>query len=313
MCIPVFRPKTFVGPERLGIWSILYDWAHSGSGFPLIGRGDNKYQLLDVEDLCDAIYLCATLDKTVVNDTFNIGAKDFTTMREDYQAVLDAKKELSYSGAVDVFVYAESEINAFLLSLFRRKLVLIPAGAVSQRWVATDNEVKWLIARFIGALKSKHHRINFLRVLIDSSEKLLFLNLLFYPYERATQYSGDQIGLAVTRDLSAALRMTTKFFDGKDVVDRVNLRGLLTQADEIHGSFFALLARLFSPFPHLADRYLNLLDFARSRYPAGFDEYLSHYDETTRSEILAILPNIHAPSEVPPSSAAPSRMAGAAD
>src|SRR5437763_7021612 len=209
-----------------------------------------------------------------------------TNFPEIYQAVLDAKKELSYSGAVDVFVYAESEINAFLLSLFRRKLVLIPAGAVSQRWVATDNEVKWLIARFIGALKSKHHRINFLRVLIDISEKLLFLNLLFYPYERATQYSGDQIGLAVTRDLSAALRMTTKFFDGKDVVDRVNLRGLLTQADEIHGSFFALLARLFSPFPHLADRYLNLLDFARSRYPAGFDEYLSHYDETTRSEIL---------------------------
>ena len=41
--------------ERLGIWSILYDWAHSGSGFPLIGQGNNKYQLMDVEDLCDAI------------------------------------------------------------------------------------------------------------------------------------------------------------------------------------------------------------------------------------------------------------------
>src|SRR4051812_21042588 len=31
MCVPVLRPKTFVGPERLGIWSILYDWAYSGS------------------------------------------------------------------------------------------------------------------------------------------------------------------------------------------------------------------------------------------------------------------------------------------
>ena len=30
-----------------------------------------------------------TLDKAQVNDVFNIGAKEFRTMREDYQAVLD--------------------------------------------------------------------------------------------------------------------------------------------------------------------------------------------------------------------------------
>jgi nucleoside-diphosphate-sugar epimerase len=89
MCVPVLRPKTFVGPERLGIWSILYDWAHSGSGFPLIGKGSNKYQLLDVEDLCDSIYSSMTGDSRAVNTTFNIGAKSFGTMREDFQAVLD--------------------------------------------------------------------------------------------------------------------------------------------------------------------------------------------------------------------------------
>ena len=232
---------------------------------------------------------------------------------EIYQALLDAKQELSYPGAVDVFVYPEGEVNAFLLSLFRRKFVLIPAGAVSERWVAADNEVKWLISRFIGALRSKHHRINILRVLIDCTEKLFVLNLLFYPYERATQYSGDQIGLAVTRDLSAAVRMMTKFFVGKDVVDRVNIRGLVAQADEIHSSFFALLARLLSPFPHLADRYLNLLAFARSRFPTAFNEYLSHYDDVTRSEILAMLPNVHMPSGTPSPSLVPPRMAGAAD
>jgi nucleoside-diphosphate-sugar epimerase len=42
-----------------------------------------------VEDLCDAIYLCATLGDDKVDDVFNIGAKEFLTMREDYQAVLD--------------------------------------------------------------------------------------------------------------------------------------------------------------------------------------------------------------------------------
>ncbi len=89
MCVPILRPKSFIGPERLGVFALFYDWAKDGKGFPMIGNGQNRYQLLDVEDLCDAIYLAATLDKAVVNDTFNIGAGDFTTMKEDYQAVLD--------------------------------------------------------------------------------------------------------------------------------------------------------------------------------------------------------------------------------
>jgi len=89
LCVPIIRPKSFVGPERLGVFALFYDWACTGHGFPMIGNGRNRYQLLDVEDLCGAIWLTLTLDKAAVNDTFNIGAKEFTTMREDYQAVLD--------------------------------------------------------------------------------------------------------------------------------------------------------------------------------------------------------------------------------
>ena len=89
LCVPIIRPKSFVGPERLGVFALFYDWAYTGHGFPMIGSGRNRYQLLDVEDLCEAIWLTLTLDSAKVNDTFNIGAKVFTTMREDYQAVLD--------------------------------------------------------------------------------------------------------------------------------------------------------------------------------------------------------------------------------
>jgi nucleoside-diphosphate-sugar epimerase len=89
LVVPIIRPKSFIGPERLGVFAMLYDWAHTGHGFPMIGSGKNRYQLLDVEDLCQAIYLCMTLPEDRVNDTFNIGAKRFTTMKQDYQAVLD--------------------------------------------------------------------------------------------------------------------------------------------------------------------------------------------------------------------------------
>jgi len=89
MIVPIIRPKSFVGPERLGVFALFYDWALDKRNFPMIGSGKNRYQLLDVEDLCEAIYLCMTLPAEQANDTFNVGAKEFTTMKKDYQAVLD--------------------------------------------------------------------------------------------------------------------------------------------------------------------------------------------------------------------------------
>ncbi len=89
LCVPILRPKSFVGPERLGVFAIFYEWAAEGRHFPMIGNGRNRYQLLDVEDLCEAIFLCLTLESNQVNDVFNIGAAEFGAMRDDYQAVLD--------------------------------------------------------------------------------------------------------------------------------------------------------------------------------------------------------------------------------
>lgn len=89
MCLPVLRPKSFVGPERLGAFELLYDFAHDGHSFPVLGSGDNTYQLLDVDDLSQAVLLCATGNAATVNDTFNVGAARFGSLRESFQAVLD--------------------------------------------------------------------------------------------------------------------------------------------------------------------------------------------------------------------------------
>src|SRR3989344_1321108 len=108
MCVPIIRPKSFIGPERLGVFALFNDWAKAGRGFPTIGSGQNRYQLLDVEDLCDAIYACLVGDEKLVHDTFNIGAKEFATMKEDYQAVLDeagfGKKIVGFPAAPMIWI-----------------------------------------------------------------------------------------------------------------------------------------------------------------------------------------------------------------
>ena len=83
LCVPIIRPKTFIGVGRLGVFQILYDWIENGKRIPIIGKGENRYQLLEVEDLVDSIELMLFKDAKLVNDNFNVGAKDFKTVYED--------------------------------------------------------------------------------------------------------------------------------------------------------------------------------------------------------------------------------------
>jgi nucleoside-diphosphate-sugar epimerase len=83
----IIRPKTFVGPERLGVFEILFDWIREGRRIYVLGDGDNLYQLLAVEDLVDAVVRAAT-SPVAANETFNVGATEFGTVREDLDALI---------------------------------------------------------------------------------------------------------------------------------------------------------------------------------------------------------------------------------
>lgn len=87
--VTVIRPKTFIGTHRLGVFEILFDWIKDGKKIPMVGSGNNTYQLLDVDDLTDAIYLCATGKDKKLNDTFNIGAGSYGKVKDDLGALFD--------------------------------------------------------------------------------------------------------------------------------------------------------------------------------------------------------------------------------
>jgi nucleoside-diphosphate-sugar epimerase len=84
----IVRPKTFIGPERLGVFEILFDWIREGRRIYTLGKGRNRYQLLAVKDLVDAIVRAATAPGAA-DDAFNVGAKEFGTVRSDLQALID--------------------------------------------------------------------------------------------------------------------------------------------------------------------------------------------------------------------------------
>ena len=83
----IIRPKTFIGPERLGVFEILFDWIREGRRIYILGQGHNRYQLLAVEDLVDAIVRAGSAE--VAGETLNVGALRFSTVRGDLQALID--------------------------------------------------------------------------------------------------------------------------------------------------------------------------------------------------------------------------------
>lgn len=106
----IIRPKSFIGTGRLGIFQILFDWIESGRKIPVLGDGENIFQLLSVSDLSEAIYLAAL--KATPNEIFNIGTKDFGTVNRDVGAMLDAANTGSR------LLHVPSKPVKFILSIF---------------------------------------------------------------------------------------------------------------------------------------------------------------------------------------------------
>ncbi|EKE13913.1 MAG: hypothetical protein ACD_12C00758G0001 [uncultured bacterium] len=88
--VTIIRPKTFLGTYRLGVFEILFDWIHDGKKIPVIGSGNNRYELLDVDDLCEACYLFTQKNTKKYNEAFNIGAEKFTTIKGDFKIMFKA-------------------------------------------------------------------------------------------------------------------------------------------------------------------------------------------------------------------------------
>jgi len=84
--VAIVRPKTFFGPERVGAFAIIFECIRLGKPVPVLGSGRNRYQLLDIRDMTEGIRLLTASDATGVS---SFGAREFRTVREDLQALLD--------------------------------------------------------------------------------------------------------------------------------------------------------------------------------------------------------------------------------
>jgi hypothetical protein len=211
------------------------------------------------------------LQARLIGNAVRVSPDNFPELFGVLQSV---KSQLDYRDPVDMYVVEAGELNAFLYRLFRTRFIVLNSELVTAMTEQHDlTQLRWIVARFIGSLKTKHLRIEYIRILIGALESAQIFNLLLLPYERATQYTGDQIGLALCGDLAQSQVAMLKFVVGKDLAQRVNPPAFIDQAARIRGNFFAWYSQILAGRPHWTSRYLNLLAFARARDHAAFDRY----------------------------------------
>jgi dTDP-glucose 4,6-dehydratase len=83
--VVILRPRLIVGPGRVGTIKILAEFVYRNLPVPLIGKGNNRYQMLSVFDLWSAIHKCMSVD---VKGVFNLGSDSPPTLNELFPEVL---------------------------------------------------------------------------------------------------------------------------------------------------------------------------------------------------------------------------------
>lgn len=74
----ILRPRMIVGPGRVGLLSILFDWISKNKNIYLIGNGRNRFQMVCVYDLIDA---CILSINKANNQVINIGYPDVPKLK----------------------------------------------------------------------------------------------------------------------------------------------------------------------------------------------------------------------------------------
>jgi nucleoside-diphosphate-sugar epimerase len=69
----------------LGIFEILFEWIHDNANIFIIGKGDNLFQFVHIDDLVETSINACLMEKPGI---FNVGAEEFGTLRDDLVSLI---------------------------------------------------------------------------------------------------------------------------------------------------------------------------------------------------------------------------------
>ena len=116
MIIHIVRPRTILGPNRLGLFSIIFRLIEENAVVPIFNNGRFIYDFIHVEDLCKALIRISQLEGNLV---LNLGSREKFSLLQILEILIE--KAESKSSIINFPTWP----TKFLLSLAAR-LKLVP-------------------------------------------------------------------------------------------------------------------------------------------------------------------------------------------
>lgn len=85
--VVILRCPTIIDSGRLGLLAILFEFIQDGRKIWVVGNGGNRYQFVYAQDMATACILAMRYQGTGI---FHVGSDNVRTLREVYQAVINA-------------------------------------------------------------------------------------------------------------------------------------------------------------------------------------------------------------------------------
>lgn len=115
----ILRPAILLGPNEY--WRKIFGLIRKN--FPLIGSGKNKWQILYIDDLIDAILFCLANEETK-DETFIVAEEKAITLEE---LCIEIKKALGMEPKLRKIPLWLAKPFAYLYIIFARKSLITPA------------------------------------------------------------------------------------------------------------------------------------------------------------------------------------------
>lgn len=169
LSVNILRPKSFLGPERLGVFEIWFESIYTDRRVFILGDGKNLYQLLSVTDVTDAVLKALT--SNVDGEIFNIGSREFGTWNDDLGHVIrKAKSKSKISGlpvlasqfALTILEY----LNLSPLSAWHYKTMPVPSYVSIEKaekmlkWHPTKSNKELLLESYLWYKKNRSKILN---------------------------------------------------------------------------------------------------------------------------------------------------------
>ncbi len=140
--VSIIRPRTILGHGRLGIFQILFDWISKGWNIPVLGNGENIYQFVHADDLAKA---CILASSSKGLNYYNIGAKNFCSMRETLEALCNYAETGSkvISLPQNIFEYFMNSASFLRLSPLGAYHSLMYGRSLYFDTTKAENELGW--------------------------------------------------------------------------------------------------------------------------------------------------------------------------